>query len=412
MKNGLSIGDIGRLTWTVGPQHVIHLGADQPSGGAVVFSTPNMIMLMERAARAALNPFFEPGEESVGVLVNIEHLAGAPIGATVVGEAKVTKIDGRLIDFDIIAADGAELLGKGTHRRAVVKLDKIRQRLTEKNAKLPAGMMLPMHVTPNAGPLPELATLQTEKRGPVLIVTLNRPKQLNAVNVQMTGDWEKLIAWLAGHGDEIRVVIVTGAGRAFCSGDDVKEVGTLALDAATTLSHRQARMYLALESLPQVLIAAVNGHCHGGGCVMAYSCDFRIAASNAEFGMPEILLGWPPGYGVAQLTALIGKARALDLCLTGRAIKANEALDFGLVTQIVPQASLIQAAFKLADKLLAAPPLALRETKRLLHADEGERPKVTHLADTAAYIRCLRTDDAKEGIAAFTEKRKANFKGR
>jgi enoyl-CoA hydratase len=412
MIPGLSTGQRGHMTWTVGPEHVIHLGADSAaaSGGVVVFSTPNMIMLMERAARAALADYLEDGEESVGVTINIEHLAGTPIGAIVRGEAVVTHIDGRSIDFEITAYDGLELLGKGTHHRAVVKTEKIRQRIADKSQKLPTGVLLPMAVQPNTGSLPALPTLLVERDGALLIVTLNRPDKLNAVDVQMTGDWEQLVAWLAGHPD-VRVVIVTGAGRAFCAGDDVKEVGTLPVDAATHLSLRQARMYLSWESLPQMFIAAVNGPALGGGCVAAYSADLRIASQNAEFGMPEILLGWPPGYGVAQLTALVGKARAIELCCTGKTISAQQALEYGLVNAVVPQVRLMAEARKLAGDLLATPPQALRETKKLIHADEGARPKVTFLADTAAYIRCLQTPDAQEGIAAFTEKRKAKFTG-
>ncbi|MBI1374684.1 MAG: hypothetical protein GC159_18350 [Phycisphaera sp.] len=410
MKPGLQPGQIGRLAWRVGPQQTIHLGAES-GGGAVVFSTPAMINMMEHAAREALRPYLEPGEESVGVTVEVQHLAATPIAAEVRAEAKVTAVDGKLIDFTIAAFDAAEAIGRGTHRRAVIRVDRMRDRLAEKAATLPNGVLLPMHIEPNTGQLPDLPTLAVAVEGAVATVTLNRPDKLNAVNVQMTGDLERLVAWLAGH-PEVRVVIVTGAGRAFCAGDDVKEVGTLDPDTATTLSLRQARAYLAFEQLPQVIIAAVNGACFGGGCVAAYSCDLRIASLNADFGMPEILLGWPPGYGVAQLTALVGKARALELCVTGKTINARTALDWGLVNEVVPPQQLMPAARKLADTLLATPPIALRETKRLIHDDEGVQPKITHLADTAAYIDCLKTADAREGIAAFVEKRGAKFTGR
>jgi enoyl-CoA hydratase len=227
----------------------------------------------------------------------------------------------------------------------------------------------------------------------------------------MTADWEQLIAWLAGHPEEVRVVIVTGEGEHFCAGDDVREVATLSPDAARQLSWRQARMYLAFERLPQPMIAAVNGAALGAGCVCAYSCDFRLAATSARFGMPEIKLGWPPGYGIAQLTAIVGKARALEMCLTGEAITAQQAASFGLVHQVAPLPRLMPAARHLAERLLALPPEALRATKRLIHADEGEAPKVAFLADTDAYIRCLETADAREGINAFIAKRPPKFRG-
>jgi len=412
MLTGLQPGHVGQLNWRVGPQQTIHLGADAPGGrGAVVFSTPAMVNLMEHAAREALRAYLEPGEESVGVTVEVQHLAATPIAAEVRAEARVTNVDGRLIDFDIAAFDAAEQIGRGTHRRAVIRLDKMRGKLEEKTASLPQGVLLPMSITPNTGPLPSLPTLLVDIDGPVRTVTLNRPNKLNAVDTQMTADIESLVGWLAGH-PEVRVVILTGAGRAFCAGDDVKEVGALDIDVATELSLRQARMYLAFEQLPQVIIAAVNGPALGGGCVAAYHCDVRVASLNAVFGMPELLLGWPPGYGVAQLTALVGKARALELCLTGKQINARTALEWGLINDAVPQQQLMPTVHKLAETLLATPPVALRETKRLIHDDEGVQPKVTHVADTAAYIDCLKTADAREGIAAFVEKRSPRFTGR
>ena len=239
-------------------------------------------------------------------------------------------------------------------------------------------------------------------------MTLNRTAKLNAVDRQMTTDFEQLNSWLAGH-SEIRIVILTGSGEAFCAGDDVKEVGTLELAEATKLSHRQASLYLAWERLPQIFIAAVNGVAFGAGCVCAYSCDFRIAAHSARFAMPEVKLGWPPGYGLAQLTALIGKARSLELCLTGKQITAQQAEQYGLVHDVVPQFRVIPAARELATQLLKQPAEALRLTKRLLHADEGTQSKQAFLADTAAYIHCLGQKDAQEGIAAFNEKRSPKY---
>ena len=407
MRPGLTLGLTASLQWRVTPEHSIHLAADQRRG-AVVFATPAMVNLMEHAALDVLRPFLEPGEESVGVTVQIEHLAATPLGAIVSAEARVTAIDGKLIDFEVTARDALDLIGRGTHRRAIIGVEKFAARLQEKAAKLPESAMLPISVTPNTGTLPPLTTLLVSVAGPIATVTLNRPQKLNAVNVQMTADWEQVNSWLAGH-PEIRVVIVTGAGTAFCAGDDVPEVGTLALDVARELSHRQARMYLAWERLPQIFIAAIHGPALGAGCVAAYSCDFRIAVHGANLGMPEIKLGWPPGYGLAQLTALVGKARALDLCLTGRQITAAEALQYGLLHEVVPANRLLPATRDLATQLLALPAEALRETKRLIHADEGSGPKQAYLADTAGYIRCLELPAAQEGIAAFREKRPAKF---
>ena len=253
MKPGLILGATEILHTTVSAEQTIHLGAEQLCG-AVVFSTPAMIELMEHAAREALRPFLDTNEESVGATVNVEHLAASPIGANVRAEAKVTAIDGNLIDFDIAAFDEADQIGRGTHRRAIIHADRFAGRLADKMAKLSAGVVLPMHIEPNTGDLARLEALLVNRDAAIVTVTLNRPQKLNAVNRQMTSDWEQLNAWLAGH-PEVRVVLMTGAGEAFCAGDDVPEVGTLPINEATSLSHRQAAMYLAWERLPQIFIA-------------------------------------------------------------------------------------------------------------------------------------------------------------
>ncbi|MHC4995238.1 MAG: thioesterase, FlK family [Planctomycetota bacterium] len=412
MKEGLQIHHSATLELVVGSAESIHLGATDPGGGVTVFCTPAMINLMEHAARHALAPYLEPGEESVGVTVDIRHLAATPIGAEVRAVARVTNIEKRQIDFVIEAYDGQDKIGEGRHRRAVIRLDRIQPHIQKKAAELTGAGAIPMNIEPDTGPLPPFQTLIVETEGPVTTVTLNRPQRLNSVDTVMTSEFERLVRWLAGRGEEIRVVVLTGAGRSFCSGDDVRELPRVPIDQATALSHRQAKMYLAIERLPQIFIAAVNGDALGGGCVMAYSCDMRIASQSANFGMPEILLGWPPGYGLAQLTALVGKARALELCTTGQPISAKQALEYGLINRVVPGMRLMAEVKKVTDTLLATPPVALRETKRLIHQDEGAQPKTAFLADTASYIQCLQTDDAKEGLAAFAEKRKPKFSPR
>ena len=401
MKNTLQPGQTGELHWIVDAGMVITLGGD---ARATVFSTPNMILLMERAAREALRPFLEDGEESVGVDVQIRHLAGAGIGTAVTGLAKVTAVDGRKIHFTVECRAGARLLGTGSHVRAVVPVHKLIENLAAQN-----GDSSLMHLHANSGPLPSFSTLTVHIQNRTALVTLNRPHALNAVDRQLTTDFEKLTAWLAGHSTEVRVVLLTGAGRAFCAGDDVRELPQIPIEEARLLSARQARMYLALERLPQVVIALVNGDAFGGGCVAACAADLRIACHNARFAMPEICLGWPPGYGLAQLTALIGKSRALELCLFGKPISASTALEWGLANEVVPANSLPERGFALAERLLQLPAEALRQTKRLIHLDEGSQPKVAWHADTEAYIRCLQLPDAKEGLAAFAEKRPPKF---
>lgn len=403
MLTGLQPGQTGELIWVVDASMVITLGGDPR---ATVFSTPNLILLMERASREALRPFLEQGEESVGIDVNIRHLAGAGMGTTVTGKARVTAIDGKKIHFAVEAWAGDRLLGSGTHVRAIVAV----QKLIDNLATLSPTTGL-TNLNPLPGPLPTFQTLQVTIRNRIATVTLNRPQALNAVNVRMTAELEQLVAWLAAHPQEVRVVLLTGAGRAFCAGDDVRELPELSIESARELSLRQATLYLAFERLPQVLIALVNGDAFGGGCVAAYSTDLRIASHAARFAMPEVRLGWPPGYGLAQLTALVGKARALQMCLLGNPIKATQALEWGLVNELVPGTQLMARGQALAQSLLELPAEALRATKRLIHLDEGAQPKVAHRADTDAYIRCLQLPDAQEGIAAFADKRPPRFQG-
>jgi enoyl-CoA hydratase len=405
MKSGLKIGETGELTWVVDPTMTITLGGVPQ---ATVFSTPSMIMLMERSAREALRPFMEDGEESVGVEVQVEHTGAAVLGSAVRGVAKVVETDGRRVGFEVQAYVGDREIGRGKHRRAIVQIDRlvanVMQMLKEEDHV--------MSLKPANGELGELETITVEVSNRIATATLNRPRSANAINVQMTDELERLVAWLAGHPQEVRVVVTSGAGDAFCGGVDLKDVAGLSLEAARTLSLRQANICLALERLPQPVIAAVNGPAFGGGCTVAYSCDLRIASHAARFAMPEIKRGWPPGFGLAQLTALVGKARALQMCLTGEAVSATEALEWGLVNELVPGTMLMKSAQQLAERMLLLPAEALRQVKRAIHLDEGQLPKVTHRADTEAYLRCLELPDAREGILAFMEKRSAKFDGK
>ena len=405
MKPGLSIGSTGMLTWIVDASMIITLGGDSR---ATVFSTPNMILLMERAAREALRPFLEPTEESVGIEVNIQHLGGAPLRATVHGSANVIAIDGRRVTFEVEAWAGNRQIGRGTHSRSIVLIS----RLIENLARLSnEEEVRAMSFKPIPGAIPIFKCLLVDVSNRVATVTLNRPRSLNAVNVEMTNELESLVSWLLGHPHEVRIVLLTGAGEAFCAGDDVKELRDLDSETARRLSHQQAEIYLAFERLPQPVIALVNGDAFGGGCVAAYSADMRIATHAARFAMPEVKLGWPPGYGIAQLTALVGKSRALELCLMGEPISSSRALDWGLISEVVSGTALMKRGQQLAEKMLQMPAAALRETKRLVHLDEGSQPKVAHRADTEAYLRCLESPDAREGLAAFAEKRTPKFSG-
>lgn len=398
MKSGLKPGLVGELTWSVTPEQTISLGG---RSDASVFSTPSMINLMEHAAREALRPFLSDSEETVGIDVSIEHTGAALPGSNVIGRATLVAIEGRKLSFDVATVCEGREIGRGTHRRAIIDLERFVSKLS--------GDHRVETFSDRAESLPSFSTIQFQVKAKVGLLTLSRPSVLNAISSVMTDELEILFRFLENDPEGVRILIVTGAGNGFCAGDDVKELEGMSNSIARSLSLRQAEMFLKLERLPQIVIARVNGAATGAGCVFAYSCDFRIAASTSQFGMPEINLGWAPGYGLAQLAGLIGKSRAMDLCLTGRIINARQALEWGLVNEVVAPALLERRAGEFVERLLAQPAQGLRETKRQLHLTDGAAAKLAYRGDTEAYLRCFDGPDAKEGIVAFREKRAPRF---
>ncbi len=384
MKPGLSIGTVGTLQRIVDLTQTITLAGPQP---VTVYSTPSMIHMMEHAAREALLPYLDDGEESVGVDVQVKHLAASPLGAEVRAEARVVAIDANQVDFEVQAYDEKGTIGKGTHRRAVVKTERLAAGLARR--------------VPNTSPehIGTLATLDVEVHGPVASVTLNRPEKRNAINIAMLSELETLAAWL--HGQEtIRVVHVRGAGPVFSAGDDISELSG-DLDACREQSLRRGRLYQRWGLLPQVLVAELRGPALGGGCILACACDFRLGSFNARLGLPEVTLGWPPNYGLQRIMDLAGGALAAELALTGTTLTARQALARGLLTEAVSEFQLDQRVATLIERLLAAPAAAIAETKRLL-ATNSQSTMMDHHA-TEAFVRCLQTADAKRSIASFSK---------
>jgi len=358
---------------------------------------------MEGAARNAVAPYLEGHDETVGAGVDVRHLAATPMGQEIRAHARVTAVEGRKISFEIEAFDELRQIGKGTHVR--VRIDSVEFKNTiEKDAH------------PDPGPRGDVSpsgyeTLMWEVDGALGRLTLNRPKKANALSLRMVEEIEDLSARLADD-RSVRVVIITGAGSAFCAGDDISELPRMSTKEAELLSLRQGRMFNRFRQLPQVLVAAVNGPAMGAGLICAVACDLRVAGLAARFGMPEIRLGFPPGYGNAQLIQLVGGGHALRMTLTGDSIDAKQAEQIGLVEQTVPQMVLNHTVGQLADKLLDQAPEALRETKRILWADRRLDPDLSYVGDTAAYAGCFGSEDVREGIAAFLEKRSPSFTGR
>jgi enoyl-CoA hydratase len=256
-------------------------------------------------------------------------------------------------------------------------------------------------------------TLLVERDGGLVVVTLNRPKQLNAINRPMIRELDALAADLEGDATA-RVVVFTGAGdRAFLAGADITEFQGLTPVEALTFGQRIQRLYSRIEALPQVTIAAVNGFALGGGCELTQCCDLVLAVETARFGQPEVNLGVIPGAGGTQrLARIVGMHRAKELNLLGEMIDAREAHRIGLANRVVPADRLMAEARALADTLMSKAPLTLRLLKEAMN--EGydlDLPKALAI-EAKAWAVVYSTEDKTEGVAAFLEKRKPGFKGR
>ncbi|BCS34147.1 3-hydroxybutyryl-CoA dehydratase [Luteitalea sp. TBR-22] len=249
--------------------------------------------------------------------------------------------------------------------------------------------------------------------GAVRVLTITRPEKLNALN---RATLAALRARLDALADEaaLRVLIVTGAGpKAFVAGADIAEFDGFTADAAAAYARAGQAVFDRLESMPVPTIAAINGYALGGGCELALACTFRLMADTARLGLPETSLGLIPGFGGTQrLARAIGRQQALELILTGRQVSADEAVRLGIVLRSVPAAALMDEAQALADQLAARAPLALRYAREAI-ADGLDRPLADGLAAEARLFGlAAATEDMREGVRAFLEKRPATFTGR
>jgi enoyl-CoA hydratase len=245
----------------------------------------------------------------------------------------------------------------------------------------------------------------------VALVTINRPAALNALSFGLLDELADELERLDRDG-RTRVAVLTGAGdRAFAAGADIVELAEQTPERLRT--ERRFDVWNRLWSIEIPLIAAVRGFALGGGCELAMTCDLIVAGDDAQFGQPEIRIGVMPGAGGTQrLTRAIGVARAMELILTGRSMTAAEALAAGLVTTLVPASDTVRAALDLADRIAAMPPLAVRAAKRSVLA-AAELPLAAGLrAEREAFFDLFATDDQREGMRAFQEKRAPTWTGR
>ncbi len=255
-------------------------------------------------------------------------------------------------------------------------------------------------------------TLLYEKRDCIGYVTVNRPDKLNALSNKVMEELDD--CFLALHkDDEVRVVILTGAGeKAFVAGADVEELAAQTPFEGKEMSLRGQRILHLIENLGKPVIAAVNGYALGGGCELALACTLCLASENARFGQPEVKLGIIPGYGGTQrLARLVGKGRALEMILTGEPVTAQEAYRMGLVNQVVTAQNLIPAAEELAQKIIANAPLAIKLALEAVNHGLQMTQEEGQFLEATLFGLCCSTADMKEGTRAFLEKRPAKFVG-
>ncbi len=254
-------------------------------------------------------------------------------------------------------------------------------------------------------------TILVEDRGPIRLVTINRPKALNALNAQVVGELTEVVEETA-ISDTVRGLVLTGSGKAFVAGADIKAMSDMNPGEALSFAGKGHALGEELNAIGIPVIAAVNGFALGGGCELALACDFIYASSKARFGQPEVKLGVIPGFGGTQrMLRRVGQARALELCMTGEMIDAAEALRIGLVNKVVAPEALLETALKTAETIASMGPLAISKVKEVIHEGANKSLDDANLQEQTAFASLFASADQKEGMAAFMEKRDANFKG-
>lgn len=258
-----------------------------------------------------------------------------------------------------------------------------------------------------------METIHYEQKGHLGIVTLDRPDAMNAFNYELITDLGQVVESIRINPD-IRVVLFTAAGdRAFSVGADLKERKTLPDQHVKRNLYKIGEVFSAIENLPQPTMAVIGGYAFGGGMELALACDFRVASETAVMGLTETSLAIIPGAGGTQrLPRLIGEAKALELILTAKRMKAEEAYQYGVVTKVVPAAQLMDAAVELADQMLANGPIGLQQAKFAIKHGMNADIQTGLAIERKAYEVTIPTEDRIEALNAFAEKRKPEFKGK
>ena len=258
-----------------------------------------------------------------------------------------------------------------------------------------------------------MAFVELEQRGNIGIVTMNRPEALNALNEQVLRDLDATLDAVEAN-DEILVVVLTGAGRSFVAGADIGQMKDFTSVQAKKFGAYGNGVFLKLENFSKPVIAAVNGFALGGGCELAMACDIRLASEKAKFGQPEVGLGITPGFGGTQrLPRLVGSANAMELILTAKVIKAEEAQRMGLVSHVYPAEELMDQAIALAQAIAANAQVAVRQSKAAIRHGLQTDMYTGAAFEAEAFGLCFATEDQKDAMTAFVNKEKVtSFKNR
>jgi enoyl-CoA hydratase/carnithine racemase len=261
--------------------------------------------------------------------------------------------------------------------------------------------------------LESLEHLLVERDGAIAIVTVNRPKVLNALNMATLDELRRAVLALK-HDPAVRCVVITGAGeKSFVAGADINELAVQTPTGGREHALRGQHVFDLIENMGKPVVAAINGYALGGGCELAMACTLRIAADTAKLGQPEINLGIIPGYaGTQRLARLVGRGRALEWLLTGDQITAQEAYRLGLVNRVVPAADVMAESRKLATTLATKAPIAVRYIIEAVNKGLQMTFADGQVFEATLFGLVASTDDMREGTSAFLEKRKAEFKGR
>ncbi|MDD4657162.1 MAG: enoyl-CoA hydratase-related protein [Bacteroidales bacterium] len=251
--------------------------------------------------------------------------------------------------------------------------------------------------------------IQISTENSICTITLNNPKALNALDFQMLDNLSSIIDKIELD-SSIIVVIITGAGRSFVAGADIQAMAKMNSEQAREFGIKGTSLFSKIENLSKPVIAAVNGYALGGGCELALACDIRVASEKAKFGQPEVSLGITPGFsGTVRLPSTIGIAKAKELVLTGKTIDATEALSIGLINMVVPAEILIDKATEIAKTISKNSPIAVKYSKISLNASSRMCAEEAIRMENNLFALCFSTEDQKEGMQAFIEKRKPNF---